>query len=155
MSDRREPRGELRFERVLHAPRTLVFRCMIEPEHLAHFWGPQGMSTPLDTIVVNPRPGGAFDTVMINDSTGERYATSAVFDIVDEPNTLAWTETASGMHVTITLVAVNDQTTRVEIHQARVPEAAMTPLAQAGFLTSLDRFDRHLTHLQHHGGQPS
>ena len=154
MSDRREHRGELRLERVFHAPRALVFRCMIEPEHLAQFWGPHGVSTPLDTIMVDPRPGGGFETVMVNDSTGDQYPTSAVFDIVDEPNTLAWTETTSGMHITVTFVAVNEQTTRVEIHQERVPEAAMTPQAQAGFLTSLDRFERHLTHLQH-GGRPS
>ena len=42
---------ELKISRVFDAPRELVFRCMITPEHLTHFWGPVGMSTPLESIV--------------------------------------------------------------------------------------------------------
>ena len=49
--------AELTFTRVFDAPRDLVFRCMLEPEHLTHFWGPAGTSTPLDGITVEPRPG--------------------------------------------------------------------------------------------------
>ncbi len=75
--------GELRFDRVFNAPRELVFRCMIEPAHLAHFWGPQGVSTPFETITVDARPGGTFETVMVNDADGNRYPTHAVFDVVD------------------------------------------------------------------------
>jgi uncharacterized protein YndB with AHSA1/START domain len=46
MSDQAPVRGELTYTRVFEAPRDLVFRCMTEPEHLTHFWGPRGMSTP-------------------------------------------------------------------------------------------------------------
>ena len=31
---------ELVYTRIFEAPRDLVFRCLIEPEHLTHFWGP-------------------------------------------------------------------------------------------------------------------
>jgi Activator of Hsp90 ATPase homolog 1-like protein len=113
-----------------------------------------GMSTPVETISVDARPGGTFKTVMVNESNGSRYPTSAVFDIVDEPETLAWTETETGMQVTIRFVALTERTTKVEIHQLRVPEAGMAPQAQAGFLTSLDRFELYLAHLQQ-GGQRS
>ena len=51
---------------------------MLEPEHLTHFWGPAGVSTPLETIKVDARPGGVFETVMVNDSDGARYATRLV-----------------------------------------------------------------------------
>lgn len=44
--------------RVFRAPRDLVFRCLVEPEHLTRFWGPTGRSTPLSGIRVDPRPGG-------------------------------------------------------------------------------------------------
>ena len=53
--------------RIYRAPRELVFACMTEPEHLTHFWGPTGTSTPLEGIVVELRPGGAFETTMVND----------------------------------------------------------------------------------------
>jgi uncharacterized protein YndB with AHSA1/START domain len=137
--------AELRFTRVFDAPRRLVFRCMIDPAHLAHFWGPKGTSTPMETITVDARPGGVFETVMVNDADGSRYPTRAIYDIVDEPETLAWTETGSGMKVTIRFVALGESRTQVEIHEVGVPASALTPQAQAGFLTSLDRFEIYLT----------
>ena len=53
--------GELSFTRVFDAPRQLVFRCMISPEHLTHFWGPAGTSAPVEHIRVDPRPGKQYD----------------------------------------------------------------------------------------------
>ncbi len=50
MSDHRPETGELIFTRVFDAPRDLVFRCMTEPEHLTHFWGPAGVSAPRPAI---------------------------------------------------------------------------------------------------------
>ena len=67
----------LRVRHVFDAPRELVFRCMTEPEHLAHFWGPTGTHAPIESITVDARPGGAFATVMVNDADGSSYATNA------------------------------------------------------------------------------
>ncbi len=154
MPDPRPPLDELHVERELDAPRDLVFRCMTEPAHLARFWGPRGTSTPLESITLDPRPGGVFETVMVDDRDGARYPTRAIFDTVDEPETLAWTETHSGMQVTIRFVALGERRTRVHIHQVHVPAAGMAPEAQAGFLTALDRFEQHLAHIQSHPGEP-
>ncbi len=46
--------GEVTITRIYEAPRDLVFECMTTPEHLTHFWGPPGMSTPLEHIVLTP-----------------------------------------------------------------------------------------------------
>ena len=153
MNDPSTAPGELRFTRVFEAPRELVFRCMIEPEHLTHFWGPAGTSTPIELIHVDPRPGGSFETAMINDSDGSQYATHATFVEVTEPERLVWTETRSGMTVTATFEDTGDGRTRVGIHQTNVPEAFRAPEAQAGFLTSLDRFGAYLSQLT--GGSAS
>jgi len=136
--------GELRFSRVFDAPRELVFRCMIDPDHLTHFWGPTGVSAPRDRITVDARPGGVFETVMVNDADGSRYPTRAVYDEVREPELLAWTESSSGMQVTTQFVALGPDRTEVRIHQRFVPEALLAPEARAGFLTALDRFDTYL-----------
>lgn len=142
--DLTEAPGELRFRRVFDAPRELVFRCMIDPDHLTHFWGPVGVSAPRDRMVVDARPGGVFETVMINDTDGSEYPTRAVYDEVREPELLAWTESSSGMQVTTHFVALGPDRTEVRIHQRFVPEALLTAEVQAGFLTSLDRFAAHL-----------
>jgi uncharacterized protein YndB with AHSA1/START domain len=138
---------ELVFTRVFEAPRELVFRCLIEPEHLTHFWGPAGVSTPLETIKVDARPGGVFETVMVNDADGSQYPTRAVFVEVTEPERLVWTEPDSGVKTTSTLRDLGDSRTEVRIHQVNVPEEYRSPEAQAGFLTSLDRFAAYLAKL--------
>lgn len=140
MSDLKPEAGELSYTRVFDAPRQLVFRCMIEPEHLTHFWGPVGVTTPLENITVDARPGGVFETIMVNDSDGSRYPMRAVYVEVVEPERLVWTEPGTGMTTTSTFVDLGDDRTEVRIHQANVPEAFRSPEAQAGFSTSLNRF---------------
>jgi uncharacterized protein YndB with AHSA1/START domain len=138
---------ELRFTRVFDAPREVVFDCMIDPDHLTHFWGPAGTSAPRADITVDARPGGEFRTVMVNDHDGSRYSTRAVYDEVRPPEVLSWTESHSGMKVVTEFVALGPDRTEVRIHQRYVPEAFLSPEAQAGFLTSLDRLAAHLARL--------
>ncbi len=136
--------GELSFTRVFDAPRELVFRCLTEPEHLTHFWGPTGVSAPLENIKVDARPGGVFETVMVNDADGSQYPTRAVYVEVTEPERLVWTESHSGMTVAATFADLGGERTEVHIRQTNVPEMYRSPEAQAGFLTSLDRFAAYL-----------
>ena len=140
-------RAELHFTRVFDAPRELVFTCMTDPDHLTHFWGPTGVSTPLETIVVDARPGGVFKTVMVSDADGTEYPTQAIYDEVRAPERLVWTEPGTGMRVTSEFVELADGRTEVQIHQVNVPEAFSSAEAQAGFLSSLDRFADYLATL--------
>jgi uncharacterized protein YndB with AHSA1/START domain len=144
---------ELRFRRVFDAPRELVFRCMVDPDHLTHFWGPAGVSAPRDRITVDARPGGGFETLMVNDADGSEYPTRATYVEVVEPERLVWAEAHSGMTVTVTFTEVGADRTEVRIHQTNVPEPFRRPEAQAGFLTSLDRFAAHLAQLTGDGAR--
>jgi uncharacterized protein YndB with AHSA1/START domain len=105
------------------------------------------VSTPLESIKVDPVPGGVFETVMVNDGDGSQYPTRAVFVEVTEPERLVWTEPDSGMTTTSTLRDLGGSRTEVRIHQAHVPEAYRSAEAQAGFATSLDRFAAYLATL--------
>ena len=136
---------ELVYRRTFDAPRDLVWRCLTEPAELAQFWGPRGMVTPIDGIVVELEPGGRFETLM----TGEHgsYRMVAVFTEVVPPERLAWTEPGSGMRTTSTLEDLGDGRTEVVIHQRHVPEAMRVPEARAGFVSSLDKLDAHLASL--------
>src|ERR1700753_1182425 len=99
MSGQHEAAGELSFTRVFDAPRELVFRCMIEPEHLTHFWGPAGDTARVEHIHADPRPGGVFETIMVNDADGSEYPTRATYVEVAEPERLGWAEGHSGKTV--------------------------------------------------------
>jgi uncharacterized protein YndB with AHSA1/START domain len=151
MTDTSEPANELRFTRTVAAPRTLVFKCMTDPHHLTHFWGPMGTSAPRDRMRVDAREGGAFETVMVNDADGSEYETRAVYDEVRPSEFLAWTEAHSGMSVRVEFVELGPEQTEVRIHQTQVPEAMQSLDVQAGFLSSLDRFDAYVTRLQRGG----
>ena len=135
--------ADLTVTRVFEAPRDLVFRCMLEPEHLTHFWGPAGTSTPLDGITVDPRPGGVFETVMVSDD-GSSYTMRAIYAEIVPPERIVWTEPGTGVTTTSTFTDLGGARTEIRIHQAKVPDYALSPEAQAGFLTSLDRFAAYL-----------
>jgi uncharacterized protein YndB with AHSA1/START domain len=137
---------ELVHRRVLDASRELVWRCLTEPAELAQFWGPRGMSTPLDGIVVELRPGGRFETPMVGEHGSHRML--ATFTEVVAPERLAWVEPATGVHTTSTLEEYAGGRTELVIHQRHVPEPMRRPEARAGFLTSLDKLEEHLAHHQ-------
>ena len=142
-------RGEITYVRQWDAPRELVFACMTTPEHLTHFWGPIGTSTPLQGITVEPHPGGRFETVMVSDETGEEYPMRGVFVEFDPPRMLSFTEAdvEGGMMTAIVFNDLGDGRTETVTHQTNVPPMLMSPEAQAGLETSFVKMDAYLATL--------
>ena len=143
MTDMKADLGEVTITRVYDAPRELVFDCMTDPAHLAHFWGPVGVSTPIENITVDLRVGGVFETIMVNDASGDQYPSKGVYTEVARPSVLEWEE-AGGMLSRSTFTDLGNGRTEVTLHQSRVPEMYRTPEAQAGMASSLDRFAAYL-----------
>jgi uncharacterized protein YndB with AHSA1/START domain len=149
MSETNTKLGEVTYTRTYDAPRELVFRCMIDPEHLAHFWGPVGMHTPVENITVEPRPGGRFETTMVNDESGDEYPMKAVYVEVIEPSRIIFTEpdVEGGMTTSITFKDLGDGRTEVVSHQSNVPEMYLSDEAQAGMQSSFDKFAAYVSSL--------
>jgi uncharacterized protein YndB with AHSA1/START domain len=149
MNDTETTHGEVTYTRVYEAPRELVFQCMITPAHLTHFWGPIGVSTPVENITIDPRPGGAFETIMVNDADGAEYPMLGVYVEVTPPEKLVWTErdVEGGMVSSLTFTDLGNGTTEVVAHQTNVPEMYRSAEAQAGMQTSFDRFAAYLASL--------
>ena len=141
--------GELTLTRIYGGPPALVFECMTTPEHLTHFWGPVGVSTPVENITIDPRPGGVFETVMVNDADGMEFSMKGVYVEVTEPEKLVWTEqdVEGGMTTSLTFTDLGDGTTEVVAHQTNVPEMLRSPEAQAGMQSSFDRFAAYMSSL--------
>ncbi len=140
---------ELTITRIFEAAPDVVFECMTTPSHLTHFWGPIGMSTPLEGITVDRRPGGRFETVMVNDETGEEYRMRGVFVEFDPPRTFSFTEAGveGGMMTAIVFNDLGDGRTETVTHQTHVPPMLMSPEAVAGLETSFVKFDAYLATL--------
>ncbi|UXM92231.1 SRPBCC domain-containing protein [Paenarthrobacter sp. JL.01a] len=152
-SSTRNNEAGLSFERVFDAPPELVFACLTQPGHLSHFWAPLGASAPVEEIHIDPRPGGRFETLIVNDSSGATYATRSVFLEVQAPTSLVWHEEHSGMTVRITLSALPEGKTLFYLHQTNVPDIVRQPRNQTGFKTTLDKLADYVHSLAHGGHQ--
>ena len=149
MTDARTNLGELTYTRVWDAPRELVFQCMTTPEHLTHFWGPVGVSTPIDNITVDLRPGGLFETIMVNDADGSEYPSRGVYVEIVPPEKLVWSEedVEGGMTTSITFTDLGDGRCETVTHQTNVPEMFRSAEAQSGMLSSFDKMAAYLATL--------
>ena len=149
MNNIRPIQGELTYVRTWEAPRELVFQCMTTAEHLSHFWGPTGVSTPIGNITIDLRPGGVFETIMVNDADGTEFTSRGVYVEIDPPEKLVWSESdvEGGMTTSITFTDLGDGRCETVTHQTNVPEMYRSPEAQAGMLSSFDKMAAYLATL--------
>ncbi|HTN81588.1 MAG TPA: SRPBCC domain-containing protein [Acidimicrobiales bacterium] len=140
--------GELTVTRVFDAPREMVFGAMLDPEQLTHFWGPIGSSTPIEGIVIEPWPGGRFETTMVPDGSPIEagFVMKAVFVEVVAPEHIVFKQDlpTGEMTTASTYTDLGAGRTRVVIHQTNLPPEFTTDEAQAGFNSSLDRLESYL-----------
>ena len=76
---------EILIEHVFDAPRELVWKAWTDPEHVAKWWGPQGMTTRVDELDL--RPGGRWRYVMMAPD-GSEYPQKGVFREIVPPETI-------------------------------------------------------------------
>jgi len=72
-------------ERLLDAPRELVFEVFTAYEHLDRWWGPTGFS--VTTSAFDFRVGGAWRFVM-HGPDGREWQSRIVFDVIEPPSRL-------------------------------------------------------------------
>ncbi len=78
---------EIVLTRVFDAPRELVFRAWTEPEHLAHWWGPNGFTTTYHEVDV--REGGAARFTM-HGPDGTDYPNRIVYREIVRPERIVY-----------------------------------------------------------------
>jgi uncharacterized protein YndB with AHSA1/START domain len=101
---------EFTITRVYDAPRELVWKAWTDPDHVARWFGPRGITTPRSTITMDVRPGGSFELTMVSDDDGTEYPSGGTFLEVVEPERLVWQDRDIGLTVTITFTDLGDQT---------------------------------------------
>jgi len=78
----------LRIEREFKASPEAVYDAWVNPEIFVNWWGPEGMSTPVHEL--NVHEGGSWKATMEN-TEGQRFASSGVYKVLDRPNRLVFT----------------------------------------------------------------
>ena len=77
---------EIVYERVLAAPRKLVFEAFTDPRRLERWWGPEGFTSRFEAF--DPRPGGAWRLVM-RGPDGAEYPNEWEFVAIERPGRIA------------------------------------------------------------------
>jgi uncharacterized protein YndB with AHSA1/START domain len=85
------PDLDLTLERIIRAPRKVVWRAWTDPSQLAQWWVPAPTVVRVDRLDV--RPGGAMVTRMSDDGVEFVPHMDASFLVVDEFERLAFTNT--------------------------------------------------------------
>ena len=142
---------ELMLTRVFDAPRTLVFKAWIEPEHLAHWSGPRGFTVPHSTMDL--RPGGAYRSCLRAPDGTEHWVQGTYREIV-EPERLVFThawEDENGKPgletlVTVTFAEQGGRTT-MQFHQATFETKASRDGHADGWSSSFERLAEYLATL--------
>jgi uncharacterized protein YndB with AHSA1/START domain len=142
---------ELVLDRVLRAPRELVYQTWTDPAHLANWWGPRHFTNPV--CEVDLRPGGALRIHMCGPD-GTVYPMTGHYWEIEEPRRLVFTSMAYDSTGTPALENLNTVTfeadgdsTRLQMHAVIVArtQAAIPMLAgmRIGWAQTLDRLADH------------
>jgi uncharacterized protein YndB with AHSA1/START domain len=127
--------------RVVAAPVERLWRAFTTAEGVAAFWGGHHATVPTDSVELDVRPGGRFELVTVAPD-GRRHPLAFVFDEVDEPHRLVFTEPEVGIVTTVDLTR-DEGGTLVTIHQRQVPPELRGPDAERGLAGILDALAAH------------
>lgn len=147
---------ELVITRTFHAPRELVFKAWTDPELMAQWWGPQGVTNPICEI--DPRPGGKIHIEMLagealGELQGQKWPMKGIFEEVIKPERLVYASTAiydeDGTpnlenRVTVTFEEQNGKTTMaLHVLVTTATEKTIGPLKgmKVGWTQSIDKLE--------------
>ena len=134
-------------ERELDAPREVVWRVWTDPDEVTKWWGPEGFTTPRESIEYDLRPGGRARMVMVAPD-GQEYPNDGHFTVVEPPARLAWREDEvdspmmQSVDTTIEFVDLGGDRTKVVVTSRMVCADELVAMANAGWNSQFDRLER-------------
>lgn len=140
---------EVTITRIFDAPRALVFTAWTDPEHLAHWWGPNGFTNPVCEF--DARTGGAI-RIHMRGPDGVIYPMKGEIREIVPPERLVFTNIAvdnAGNHIleglTTVTFAEERGKTKLTLHTraAAVVEYATVHLQgmEVGWTQSIERLE--------------
>jgi uncharacterized protein YndB with AHSA1/START domain len=132
-------------ERLVPAPRRVVFAAHAVPDELAKWWGPAGFTAP--SVELDVRPGGGFRIAM-QPPEGDVFYLSGEFREVEEPSRLTYTfrydEPDPDDRETVVTFSLQDadDSTIVVVDQGVFATEARRALHEQGWRETLDRLER-------------
>lgn len=119
-----------------------VWKAYTTPELLCEFFAPEGLSIPLESVVIEPWAGGRFECTMIFDESGEESPNVGHFAVVEPPHTLVGEEPEIGFRSTQTFTPEDGGTLITIIQEGLPPEIVSNPEVVAAFRSSYRKLGR-------------
>ncbi len=105
--------------RILNAPREIVWKALTDPEHIKHWWGPNGFS--LTTHEFEMRTGGKWNFTM-HGPDGTDYRNEMVFEELVPMERIVFTHGPAPKFQMF--ISLHDQGDKTELHWRNVFESA-------------------------------
>ena len=141
-----DPSGlTLHLDRVVRAPRPLVFEACTEAEKLAQWWGPRGFTAP--AVELDLRVGGSYRIAM-QPPDGELFYLSGEFRAIEPPArlvyTFRWEDPDPEDRETVVTVSLRDlaDATEFDLAQTGFATERRRALHAGGWADSLDRLQQ-------------
>ncbi|OUC97838.1 SRPBCC family protein [Streptosporangium minutum] len=142
--------AEYEIVRDFAARREQVYAAWTQPERFARWFGPRVFTTPADRVVLDVRPGGAWQATLVGEE-GFEVTLRGVYREVAGPGRLVFTtgdpdDPGDGPASVATLMLEEREGgTTMRFHQSGVnTDAEHAEQARAGWLEFFDRLDEHL-----------
>ena len=135
----------LRLERILVAPRAVVYGALTDPEVLGKWWGPRGFTAP--RVELDPQVGGNYRIAM-QPPDGELFHLSGEFREVEPLARLAYTFRWDPPHPddreTVVILSLEDrgEETEVRLTQGEFATEERYALHKAGWTESFERLEQ-------------
>jgi len=142
--------AEYEITRVFDAPRELVYQAWTEPGRFARWFGPRGLTTPAERVVMDVRPGGSWRATLCGEE-GFEATLDGTYREVAGPRRLVFTtgdpdNPGDGPASVVTIeLSERDGRTTMLFHQYGVnTEPEHAEQARQGWIEFFDRLGEHL-----------
>jgi uncharacterized protein YndB with AHSA1/START domain len=141
---------QIAITRTFDATPEQVWQAWTDPAQVVHWWGPEGFETPPDSVVIELRPGGRYDLVMVDTRTGGEFPVRQEVLEASPPGLLVLCHEPMPDHgmlqeiVTRIEFHAHEGGTRVEVSGGPYP-AEMGAFAEQGWGQQFDKLERLLS----------
>jgi uncharacterized protein YndB with AHSA1/START domain len=77
------PDQEVLITRIFDAPRASVFKAWTDPDEVARWYGPEGVTTPRESIKIDLRVGGRYELTMVRPDGGEMPIGYEIIELIE------------------------------------------------------------------------
>ena len=149
MESKKNENREMSISRLLKAPREIVWKVWTSPEHIKHWWGPNGFTNTIFEMDV--RPGGVWEFIM-HGPDGTDYKNKHIYKEVVEPEKLVLEHVTGPIFLmTVTFEEQGDHTL-VRIHSLfesaeQLQQVIKVFKADEGMRQNVERMENYLNEL--------